>query len=122
LNRLVGDGSSQCHFVCGPGQLPSAQPGRERNRQPSGKRYQPEPRGGIHWIMPCMKYLVLIAFLAILASLGTALYFMLRQGAKGNKMALALGMRVGISILLFVCILAAWKLGYIHPTGIAAGQ
>jgi hypothetical protein len=37
-------------------------------------------------------------------------------------MALALGMRVGISILLFVCILAAWKFGYIHPTGIAAGQ
>ena len=56
------------------------------------------------------------------ASLGTALYFMLRQGTKGNKMALALGMRVGISILLFVCILAAWKFGYIHPTGIAAGQ
>ena len=72
--------------------------------------------------MPGMKYLVLLAFLAIFASLGTALYFMLRQGAKGNKMALALGMRVGISILLFVCILAAWKLGYIHPTGIAAGQ
>ena len=72
--------------------------------------------------MPGMKYLVMIAFLAILASLGTALYFMLRQGAKGNKMALALGMRVGISILLFVCILAAWKFGYIHPTGIAAGQ
>jgi hypothetical protein len=37
-------------------------------------------------------------------------------------MALALGMRVGLSILLFVCILTAWKLGYIQPTGIAAGQ
>ena len=72
--------------------------------------------------MPGMKYFVLITFLAILASLGTALYFMLKQGTKGNKMALALGMRVGISILLFVCILAAWKLGYIHPTGITAGQ
>jgi hypothetical protein len=109
-------------LVCGPGQLPFAKPDRERNGQPSSKRYQPEPTGRIHWIMPGMKYLVFIAFLAILASLGTALYFMLRQGAKGNKMALALGMRVGISILLFVCILAAWKLGYIQPTGIAAGQ
>jgi hypothetical protein len=37
-------------------------------------------------------------------------------------MARALAMRVGISILLFICILAAWKLGYIHPTGIASGQ
>jgi len=69
-----------------------------------------------------MKYLVLLAFLAILSSLGAALYFMLKQGSKGNRMVVALGMRVGMSILLFVCVLAAWKLGYIHPTGIAAGR
>ena len=69
-----------------------------------------------------MKYLVLLAFLAIFSSLGAALYFMRKQGSKGNRMVVALGMRVGMSILLFVCVLAAWKLGYIHPTGIAAGQ
>jgi hypothetical protein len=69
-----------------------------------------------------MKYLVLLAFLAILSSLGVALYFMLKQGSKGNRMVVALGMRVGMSILLFVCVLAAWKLGYIHPTGIASGR
>ena len=72
--------------------------------------------------MPLMKYLVLLAFIGIWSSLGAALYFMLKQGSKGNKMVLALGMRVGMSILLFICVLAAWKLGYIHPTGIAAGQ
>jgi hypothetical protein len=33
-------------------------------------------------------------------------------------MARALAFRVGFSILLFLCILAAWKLGYLHPTGI----
>ena len=27
-----------------------------------------------------------------------------------------------LSILLFLCVLIAWKLGYIHPTGISAGQ
>jgi hypothetical protein len=37
-------------------------------------------------------------------------------------MARALGFRVGFSILIFLCILLAWKLGYIHPTGIGAGQ
>jgi hypothetical protein len=37
-------------------------------------------------------------------------------------MALALAMRVGISVLLFCSILLAWKLGYIHPTGIPAGK
>jgi len=69
-----------------------------------------------------MKYLVVLAFLAIVASLGSALYFMMKDGqdgkAKTNNMARALAFRVGFSVLLFVCILIAWKLGYIRPTGI----
>lgn len=69
-----------------------------------------------------MKFIVLIAFMAILASLGAALFFMLRNGrddkAKSGRMAQALAWRVGLSILLFVCILVAWKLGYIQPTGL----
>ena len=69
-----------------------------------------------------MKWFVLAAFLAIVGSLGSALFFMMRDGHDGkpktSNMARALAFRVGFSILLFVCILAAWKLGYIHPTGI----
>ena len=69
-----------------------------------------------------MKYLVVAGFLAIIASLGSALYFMMKDGqdgkAKTSNMARALAFRVGFSILLFVCILIAWKLGYIQPTGI----
>jgi hypothetical protein len=72
-----------------------------------------------------MTYLVIIAFIAILGSLGAALFFMLRgnpSGAdKSRRMARALALRVGFSILLFLCILLAWKLGYIHPTGIPQG-
>ena len=73
-----------------------------------------------------MKYLVILAFLAIIGSLATALFFMMKNDGNGrsrnSRMARALAMRVGISILLFVCILLAWKLGYIHPTGIPSGQ
>ena len=73
-----------------------------------------------------MTYLAIIAFVAILSSLGLALFFMVRGGRDGaktsQKMARALAARVGLSILLFVCVLVAWKLGYIHPTGIQAGQ
>ena len=42
--------------------------------------------------------------------------------SKPNNMAKALAFRVGLSILLFICILLAWKFGYIQPTGIAAGR
>lgn len=74
--------------------------------------------------MPSMKYLVLVAFVAILASLASALVFMMRNGrddkSKGSHMAKALAVRVGLSILLFVCILLAWQLGYIQPTGLPA--
>ena len=76
-----------------------------------------------------MKYLVVVAFLAILASLASALFFMMRNGrdgkddrAKGNRMAKALALRVGLSIVLFLCILAAWQLGYIQPTGLPASR
>lgn len=73
-----------------------------------------------------MKYLVILAFVAILGSLSTALFFMMKNDAggksRGRKMARALALRVGISILLFVGILLAWKLGYIHPTGIPSGH
>jgi hypothetical protein len=71
-----------------------------------------------------MKYLVVMAFIAILASLASALFFMMRNGrndkAKGRHMAQALAVRVGLSVVLFLCILVAWKLGYIQPTGLPA--
>lgn len=74
-----------------------------------------------------MKYLVVVAFIAILASLASALFFMMRGGkdagadkAKGSRMAWALALRVGLSIALFLCILVAWQLGYIQPTGLPA--
>jgi hypothetical protein len=73
-----------------------------------------------------MKFLVLLAFAAIIGSLGSALFFMMRDGrdgrAKTSNMARALAFRVGFSILLFVGILVAWKLGYIQPTGIPVGS
>ncbi len=76
--------------------------------------------------MAGMKYLVILAFVAILGSLGSALYFMMKDGqngkAKTSNMARALAFRIGFSVLLFVCILVAWKFGYIRPTGIVPGQ
>ncbi|WP_404301877.1 twin transmembrane helix small protein [Alicycliphilus denitrificans] len=69
-----------------------------------------------------MKILVALAFLAIIASLGSALFFMMRGEGEDRRrskhMVQALALRVGLSIVLFLCLLLAWKLGYIQPTGL----
>ena len=77
-----------------------------------------------------MKIMVALAFIAILTSLAFALVYMMRAPkgdtpadeppAKG-RMATALAFRVGFSILLFLCVLLAWKMGWIQPTGIPSG-
>ena len=74
-----------------------------------------------------MKILVALAFLAIVISLVTALLFMLRsppedgQPRPKGSMATALAFRIGLSVVLFACVLLSWKMGWIQPTGIPAG-
>jgi hypothetical protein len=69
-----------------------------------------------------MKIFVIIGFVLILGSLGSALFFMMRDKGKTNNMARALAFRVGFSIALFLLLLLAYKLGWIHPTGIVVGS
>jgi len=73
---------------------------------------------------------VIVAFLVlVLAALGGAGFFMLRRGPDaGNadasadkRMARVLAIRVGLSVTLFLLILLAWSLGWIHPSGIPVG-
>lgn len=73
-----------------------------------------------------MKYLVIVAFIAILGSLAAALVYMLRGGndvdesgaPRKNHMARALAFRVGFSILLFIVVLVSYLMGWIQPTGL----
>ena len=65
-----------------------------------------------------MKILVAVAFILILASLGSALVFLMKDKGKSNRTVQALALRVGFSILLFVLILVANYFGWIQPTGI----
>ena len=67
-----------------------------------------------------MKIAVAIAFILIIGSLGSALFFLMRDKGKSNNTVRALAVRVGLSITLFLLILLAYKLGYIQPTGIRA--
>jgi hypothetical protein len=65
-----------------------------------------------------MKILVAIAFLLIIGSLASALFFIMRDKGKSGRTVQALALRVGLSITLFLLLLAAHYMGWIQPTGI----
>ena len=73
-----------------------------------------------------MRFFVAIAFAAILGALAMAGVFMLRDGRDGKPktggMLRALALRVGLSVLLFACILLSYWAGWIQPTGIPLGR
>lgn len=75
-----------------------------------------------------MTYAIALFFLAILACLASAGFFMLRKSdpkkdpQRSRSMARALTLRIALSVILFVCLLLAWKLGYIQPTGLPVNQ
>jgi len=51
----------------------------------------------------------------IVASLASALYFMLKGRDDPKKMVQALALRVGLSVLLFLMLMAGWMLGLWQP-------
>jgi hypothetical protein len=67
-----------------------------------------------------------VTFAAILVALFAAGIFLIRGGrdgaSKSGNMMRALALRIALSVLLFVCILVAWRLGWIHPTGVPLGR
>lgn len=69
-----------------------------------------------------MTYLVALAFVAIAGALAYAGVSMIRDSSNSKlrtpSMMRALAVRVGISVLLFLCLLLSYKLGWITPTGI----
>ncbi len=69
-----------------------------------------------------MRIVVVIAFVLILGSLASALFFLMRDKGTSNRTVRSLMFRVSFSIALFVFILVANRLGWIHSTGIQLGR
>ncbi len=71
-----------------------------------------------------MKWLIIVALLLIIASLAGALVAMMRgDSASGDerrtrRMARALTVRIGLSVLLFIAVIISYHLGWIQPTGL----
>jgi hypothetical protein len=64
-----------------------------------------------------MRIFVVIVFLGILASLGSALFYLMRDKGGSNRTVNALTWRIGLSVVLFLLLLLANYLGWIQSTG-----
>jgi hypothetical protein len=64
---------------------------------------------------------VIAVLLAIIGTLGSAL-FQFARGGDSSKLLRSLTWRVGLSVGLFLLLLLAWWMGFIHPHGLQPGQ
>jgi predicted membrane channel-forming protein YqfA (hemolysin III family) len=65
-----------------------------------------------------MRIVIVIMLLAIVGSLTSALFYLMKDQGKGKRTVTALSIRIGLSVLLFLAILLAGHFGWIHSTGI----
>lgn len=64
-----------------------------------------------------MKVFVVVTLLAIIASLGQALFAMAAGPTDDKRMVRALTVRVALSVSLFILLLIGWATGAITPHG-----
>ena len=64
-----------------------------------------------------MRIVVGLAFIIILGSLASALFYLMRDKGTSNKTVNALTVRIGLSVALFLFLLFAHWMGWIETTG-----
>jgi len=60
-----------------------------------------------------MKIITIVFVLLIIASLGSALFYLVTDRSRSNRMVKALAIRVGLSITLFLLLMAGHYFGFI---------
>jgi len=63
-----------------------------------------------------MRYVVIGMLVLIVASLGSAIFFMMHDRSGSKRMVKALAIRVGLSVLLFLFLMAGYWFGW-FPAG-----
>lgn len=62
-----------------------------------------------------VKGFIIVFLLAVFFSLGSGLYYLMRDPGDSDRIVKALTWRIGLSLLLFVLLLIAFALGWITP-------
>lgn len=65
-----------------------------------------------------MKAVVVVVLLVIVASLFSALLFLVRDRGESNRVVQALTWRIGLSLGLFLLLLLAGWMGWLEPHGL----
>jgi hypothetical protein len=61
------------------------------------------------------KIIIILFFIAIFFSLGSALFFLVRDKSGSTRIVKALTWRIALSIALFILLMIAFALGWITP-------
>lgn len=65
-----------------------------------------------------IKAIVILLLVSVFFSLGSALYFLIRDRDNSDRIVKALTWRIGLSLLIFVILFVAFALGWIQPHSI----
>ncbi len=64
------------------------------------------------------KILIIVIFLGIIGSMGSALFFLIKDKGQSTRTLRALTIRISVSIALFALLFVLWGLGLITPHGV----
>ncbi len=65
-----------------------------------------------------MRYIVIGALIVIVATLGSALYYLYHDRGHGTRMVKALAIRVALSAALIIFLVVSYELGWIGEAGL----
>ncbi|GAB4192160.1 MAG: twin transmembrane helix small protein [Wenzhouxiangellaceae bacterium] len=61
------------------------------------------------------KLIIYLFLIGILYSLASGFYYMIKDKGQGDRLVRQLSWRIGLSLVLFILLFIAFKLGYIQP-------
>jgi len=65
-----------------------------------------------------IKLLIIAVLIAIIVSLGSGLFHLVKDHGRSDRMVKALTVRIALSVALFVLLFIAWQQGLIAPHGL----